>query len=227
MTETINLNDKDTREKLAIQYQPLVHKISNQWKGRLPLEYRDIVGYAEEGLVMAFNSYDPDKIGKDGNKTKQSFRQYAAWCILHAILNGANNEGHTVKFSSYLQNKRKKEGSSCFIMKSLDCSVVDDDGNLKMDIPDEQSIDINNMLLEESDVMKSLFKRVEEKFCKRDCDIFYSSLGLKGKDMAMGKDLAKKYHIAPCTVTFTVKKVVKYIRKDEELWDALWEVLNK
>ena len=60
----------------------------------------DVIGFAEEGLVDAMNTYNPNK--------GQSFKSYAAYRILYFIQNGSNSQGHTVKFSAYMQKKKMR-----------------------------------------------------------------------------------------------------------------------
>ena len=102
--ETPNLKDPKERERLFIQYKNLMFKIVNQYSGKLPLQFDDIVGAAMEGFTKALNSY------KTG--TSQSFQQYAAWCMRNNILTSANEEGHVVKFNAYQQKKAKERGES-------------------------------------------------------------------------------------------------------------------
>lgn len=216
------ITDDKEREALAVQYQPLVHKIVNQWINKLPLTSDDILGYAEEGLVVAINTYDPEKKGrKTGKKGNQSFKQYAAWCMLHAILNGSNNEGHTVKLSAYHQQKRKNAGESTFIMKSIDITY-DEDGEVHSNIPE---IGVNDPYIGLTDIYDRLYDKIENHFSKRDCDMFYRVMGLKNRDQEQGKIIAKRYKIAPCTVTLITKKIVSYIKEDKELCDELYEIL--
>ena len=209
------------KEELAKKYQPLVYKIALQWIGKLPLTFGDILGYGNMGLAKALNEYNPDKINKDGNKGSQTFQQYAAYSILHSILNGSNQEGHIVKFSAYQQKKRREQGESTHIMKSIDINVGPD-GDYRLNIPE---IGEEDKYIGLKDVYSRLYDRIESKFSKRDCDIFYKVLGLKDYKIVKGTDLAKQYHIAPCTITIIKNKIVNYIKQDEELCDELYELV--
>ena len=216
------MDNIDTNQ-LAQQYQPLVYKIVNQWTNKLPLAYEDILGYAEEGLAIAINSYDPKKRNKHTGKVgQQGFKQYAAWCMRHTILNGSNTEGHIVKFSAYQQKKRKEEGSNTFIMKSIDINY-DDNGDMHCNIPEMGAEDPYVGL---TDVYDRLYQKIERKFSKRDCDIFYRTMGLKDRDQEQNKLIAKRYKLAPCTITFINKQIITYIKADQELCDELYELLS-
>lgn len=210
------------REEIALQYQPLVHKITNQWKDRLPLTQQDILGFAEQGLVVAINTYDPKKKNKNTGKVgKQTFKQYAAWCILHEILNGANNEGHIVKMSAYHQKKRKESGSSTYIYKSINIAY-DDEGEYRGNIPELSETD---PYIGMSDVYNKLYTHIEQNFSKRDCDVFYRFYGLKNKEPEQGKKIAESYDISPCTVTLITKKIIKSIQQNPDLCEELEELL--
>ena len=43
----------------------------------------------------------------------------------------------------------------------------------------------------DGDIFDTLYSKLEDKFSKRDCDIFYMTFGLKDYDVIKGKDIAK------------------------------------
>ena len=49
----MNLKDEKTRRELAIKYQPLLYKIANQMKLKMPqeMDFEDVIGYGNEGIV--------------------------------------------------------------------------------------------------------------------------------------------------------------------------------
>ena len=212
-TNKVNYQDPKTREQIAKQYQPLVYKIAHQQKNNTPLPWQDVLGFAEEGLAKALNDY------KDGKG--QTFRQYAGYQILYSIQNGINNEGHTVKFSAYMQQKAKENGGSTWIMKSIDMRV-DENGEEKCNIKEPSvSPEVNSHL----SIMNELYQDLESHFSAKDCDIFYQMYGLKNYDFTKGIDIAKQYKCSAPNVTLICKKIINYIKSNQLLMDELATLL--
>lgn len=205
-----DLKDPDVREKLFFQYKNLIFKIVNQYVGKLPLDFDDIVGAAQEGFVKALNSY------KKG--TSQNFQQYAGWCMRNNILTTANEEGHIVKFNAYQQKKAKERGESTFIFQSIS-NMYEDSQEDKLDILRVDDSEYDNF--DETEVMTNLFTWLEYNFSKRDCEIFYLYFGLNGRAQTKGIDIAKKFNVSAATITVTNKKIIKKLKTNSNLLDAL------
>lgn len=216
MKETTELNLKDTkeREKLFIQYKNLMFKIVNQYAGKLPLPFEDIVGAAMEGFTKALNSY------KTG--TSQTFQQYAGWCMRNNILTTANEEGHVVKFNAYQQKKAKERGESTFISQSIS-NIYEDTQEDKLEILGVEDPEFDNF--DETEALTDLFTWMEYNFSKRDCEIFYLYFGLNGRIQTKGIDIAKQFKVSAATVTVTNKKIIKKIKENPDLLDSLRDLL--
>lgn len=210
----LDLKSAKSRNEIAKQYQALVHKIVNQQIHKTALSPADVLGFAEEGLVDAMNTYNPNK--------GQTFRQYAGYRILYAIQNGSNTQGHTVTFSAYMQKKAKENDQSTWIMRSIDIHV-DEDGEEHSNIP-IPSCEMN--VTTTGDVYQDLYDLIESKFSQRDCEIFYQIYGINGREVKKGKDLAAEYGCSGTNITLINQKVLKYIRSQKELAEQLLEVFN-
>ena len=99
---TTELHDERQRDRIVRQYQPLVYKIAKQQQDKTALSIDDVIGFAEEGLVDAMNTYNPNK--------GQSFKSYAAYRILYFIFTTFDTSHLIVKdirLSSQLTCRRK------------------------------------------------------------------------------------------------------------------------
>lgn len=212
--ETLDLKDPKERERLFLQYKNLMFKIVNQYVGKLPLPFDDIVGAAMEGFTKAMNGY------REG--TSQSFQQYAAWCMRNNILTSANEEGHVVKFNAYQQKKAKERGESTFITQSIS-NIYEDSQEDKLEILGVEDPEIDNVDPEE--VFSDLFKWLEYNFTKRDCEIFYLYFGLNGRTQTKGIDIAKQFKVSAATVTVTNKKIIKKLKENKTMLSCLRDLL--
>lgn len=212
--ENLNLKDPKERERLFLQYKNLMFKIVNQYVGKLPLPFDDIVGAAMEGFTKAMNGY------REG--TSQSFQQYAAWCMRNNILTSANEEGHVVKFNAYQQKKAKERGESTFITQSIS-NIYEDSQEDKLEILGVEDPEIDNVNPEE--VFSDLFKWLEYNFTKRDCEIFYLYFGLNGRTQTKGIDIAKQFKVSAATVTVTNKKIIKKLKENKTMLSCLRDLL--
>lgn len=195
------------KQELAIKYEPLVHKIANQFYNKLPSSNEDILGWARVGLVDAMNKY------KTGSS--QSFKQFAAYIIRFAILNGNNETGHIVKFSAYHQNKVKQANGSTNIWERLDMSFNEEG---------DEYINYNRMPgliqnptydtdIDTEIIMTTIYNTIESEFSKRDCDMFYKFNGLHNEEQMKCKDIAKQYRVSATLVSLTNKRIMEFIKE--------------
>ena len=198
-------NDTE-RQELAKKYEPLVHKIANQFYGKLPTSDEDILGWAYIGLVDAMNKYKEN--------SSQSFTQFAAYTIRFAILNGNNATGHIVKFSAYHQNKAKKSDQTVNIWERLDVSYNEEGDEYinynKMPALIQQptcDTDIDTDI-----IMTDIYNTIERVFSKRDCDMFYKFNGLHDEEQMKCKDIAKQYRVSATLVSLTNKRIMEFIK---------------
>ena len=201
------------RELYAKQYTPLVYKIANQNKDKLPLTFEDLIGFGFEGLTNAMNSY------KEGGS--QTFLQYAAYQIYYAMTNGANNEGHIVKFSSYQQEKARKEGRSTYIYQPI-LATTGPDGETKFNIP-EPSVNPQGITVQVA--LSHLEVFVSEHFTQRDADVFFSTFGLAGREEVSRVEIAKRYKVSSAAITYVNQRIIKTIKADEVLREELEDLL--
>lgn len=203
------------RNELAKQYEPLVNKLTKQYTSRIQVEWNVVKSMAQEGLVIAMNSYDE-------TKSKMTFTQFAAFAIRNNILSKLDEELRTVKLSSYAQKKVKEAGESLFNTVSID-QPIPADADIK---PREIVMGMyENAKFDDGDVYDYLYSRIDEKFTERDCKIFYKTFGLKGEEEMKGKDIAAEMGISEGLVSQKVKKIVTWIRKDNELCEMLSNLL--
>ena len=203
------------RNELAKQYEPLVNKLTKQYTSRIQVEWNVVKSMAQEGLVIAMNSYDE-------TKSKMTFTQFAAFAIRNNILSKLDEELRTVKLSSYAQKKVKEAGESLFNTVSID-QPIPADADIK---PRENVMGMyENAKFDDGDVYDYLYSRIDEKFTERDCKIFYKTFGLKGEEEMKGKDIAAEMGISEGLVSQKVKKIVTWIRKDNELCEMLSNLL--
>lgn len=203
------MNTTVDRNELAKKYLPLVKKISNQMFAKCSLEYEEIEGYAWEGFVLAMNKYD-------SSKSDMSFKSYAAYGIRNAILNGINESSRTVSISYYNQKKLKEKGEEIPSSVSLNLHFENEDHLANLGFEDD-------FILE--DPWKLLIEKLKNNFDKDHVDIFCATYGLDGYEIVKGKDLAIKYGVSGCLITKRLKKMIKFIKNDPELFDALQELI--
>lgn len=221
--KTANLQDPDVRNKLFLQYQALMYKIVNQFVGQLPMNFDDIVGAAMEGFTLALNKWVPG--------TSQNFQQYAAWSMRNAILNSANQEGHTVRFSAYQQKKAKAAGKSTFNTIRLGSFMQGDCDNertyFKEDRCGELGIEQSDFNLETEDsVFYKFYQWMDENFSQRDCHIFYHTYGVKGYQLMKGTEIAKMFNLSAASISVTNKKIIRAIRQNPNVLSMLSDLLK-
>lgn len=201
------------RETYAVMYTPLVHKIAQQNKDKLPLPYDDLVGFGFEGLTRAMNDY------KEGGT--QSFLQYAAYCIYYAMTNGANNEGHIVKFSPYQQEKARKEGRPTYIHQRI-ISTMGSDGEEHYNIPEPaekpKMVDLGTTLVHLEEFVRSHFST-------RDADVFFQSFGLGDREEIPRVQIAKQYNVTSASITYINQRIIRAIKADELVGGELESLL--
>lgn len=191
-----------------LQYRNLVHKLTNQLSKSSPFSYEDIEGYAWEGLCMAFNTYKEN--------STQTFLQYAAYQIKYNIWNRGNAEGSAVTLSAYHQRKLKDSNASTYIMKHIE-TKVDKNGDTRFNIK-EPSV---NPYINKEEIYNELYSYLDKKFSKRELSIFYKTMGLKNYEVTKCCVLAKNYKVSNASITLNNKKIISYIRQNEELLDLL------
>ena len=117
---SMNLS-QEQKNALAVQYEPLVNKITSQFIKTVNIPWEDVKSMAWEGLAIAFETYDDDR-------SSMSFTQFAGFSIRNNILTCLDNELRTVKMSNYIQKQATESGAPLFNTVSIDqpCQIDDD-----------------------------------------------------------------------------------------------------
>lgn len=207
---------KAEKNQLAVQYEPLVNKITKQFVEKVKVSWDDVKSMAWEGFALAIEQYDE-------TRSKMNFTQYAGFAIRNNILTSLDNELRVVKLSNYAQKKAIAAGEAVFNSVSIDASVSPDDDVKPREIvmgmyQDEKFSD--------GDVFEYLYSRLENDLCERDYTIFYMAYGLKDYEETKGKDIAMFFNVSEGLVSQRLKKVIEYIRKDTDLCEVLANLLK-
>ena len=212
-----NLNEVE-KNQLVKQYEPLINKLVAQFiNGNVKCSWKDLKSYAYEGFAIAIQKYDD-------SRSTMNFTQYAAFSIRNNILTALNNELRTVKLDAYAQKVVEKQGGSSFNMISIDSFTQDDETERCRKIVLSEVIDDK---FSNGDVFDYLYSRLEDEFPLRECQMFYQTFGLKDYDVIKNKDIAKIHGVSEGLVSQKMSKIIKWIRKDDELCEQLSMLLTK
>lgn len=214
------------KNNLALQYEPLVNKITKQFVDKIKVSWDDVKSMAYEGLAIAMNTYDPER-------SKMTFTQFAGFAIRNNILTGLNNELRTVKLSAYAQKKAVERGEAVFNTVSMDGFKNENpqDSDCRTSLGMASIRDWRVYLNEEAkfsdgDIFETMYSKLEDNFPSRDCEIFYMTFGLKDYEETKGKDIAEYFNISRSLVSIKLKSVINFIQKDEELVEILSNLLK-
>lgn len=211
-------NSKE-QKKLIQQYEPLVNKITAQFVQKSKYGWNEIKSAAYEGLVLAFKQYD-------STRSSMNFLQYAGFSIRNQILISLNNELRTVKMNYYNQKQAEQAGMPLFNTVAIDVYCdTDKDSHTKNNREVVLNIQTNENF-SNGDVYEYLYYRLEAKFSSKDCDIFYRVFGLNGYDYEKSQDVAKLYNVSNGLVSQKVKKIINYIKGDEDLKEMLAQLME-
>ena len=206
------------KNQMAIQYQPLVMKLTKQFYDRGLTQWDQVESMAWEGLALAMKNYDEER-------SKMTFTQYAAFAIRNNILTSLDNELRTVKMSNYMQKKAVERGDALFTTVSMDkhCNDEDDSNSFR-----HKAFKFNAYAkpsFSDGDIFEYVYTRLEDQFSERDCTMFYKTFGLKGFEDTKGKDIAKEYGVSEGLVSQKIKKMTSFIRKDSSMCEMLQNLM--
>lgn len=213
-----NISEKE-KNSLVLQYEPLINKLTKQFVSKVQIDWQSVKSMAYEGFVLAMSNYDNER-------SKLSFKQFAGWSIRNNILSSLDKELRTVSMSAYAQKKAQENGESSF--NSVSLSVISGDDT---DIDDKSAGKefkygvYEKDKFSDGDTFEYLYSRLEDKFSKRDCEIFYKSFGLKGYDDEKGKDIAKEMGISEGLVSQKIKKIITFIKNDNDLLEMMTNLI--
>lgn len=240
----MNLSSEESRNNIAKQYVPLIHKIIRQWFNKSSFGYDDLISIAYMGLTYAMNTFGKrkarDENGKwveiekeENDKTASyTFTQYAAYCINNAIKEEIKHNSHLVRVPASQQKKERSEkgyNTRSFTVSGSKKVGNDKDGNSKSLFDFIDNGENGNQGINSDDLNKLwefVYNKLNSNFKKRDLEIFYSSFGLNGYEKVKGKDLAKKYEVGATAITCIKAKIINYIKHDKNLWMAFNEILS-
>jgi RNA polymerase sigma factor (sigma-70 family) len=203
------MNTKMSQNKLAKQFIPLVKKICNQYYGKSALEYEELEGYAWLGFTLALNSYDK-------TKSEMSFESFVAYGIRNAILNGVNTDSRTIAVSYYKQKQMRETGQDLPLALSINTYTENEDKINQLGVENEFTIE---------NTFNVVLSKLREEFNEDYIDIFCSIYGLDGHKIEKNKEIAKRYNVSCCLITKRVKKIIDYIKNNNELSEYLRELL--
>lgn len=218
--EMINLSQKD-QSKLIKKYEPLTVKITRQFVQKTKLPWDVIKSMAYEGLVLAFKNYDPAR-------SELTFLQFAGYSIRNTILTAIYEESRTVKMNQYNVAQAAEQGLPTYNVVNFDKYLNDDDNDntgsnhfeMKLNLYESEKFSCG-------DVYEYLYYRIEHKFKQRDCEMFYKVFGLKGFEDEKSQDVAKFYGVSNGLVSQKVKRIIEFIKSDENLFEMLSQLLEK
>lgn len=209
------------KNQFARQYESLVRKLVKQTVDKGFNEWDQIESAAWEGFARAMKDYDPER-------SNLSFKQFAGWSIRNRILLSIDNELRTVKVDWYNRKKAEANGEKVYQRVSFETNNSKDD-----DTPKTSNSKFNfegmhtNPTFSDGDVYEYMYSRLEEKFSKEHCDVFYRSFGLHGyEEIQKGKDIAKAVGISEGAVSQKVKKVITWMRNDAEMCEMLSNLME-
>lgn len=220
--------DKRGQREFCKQFEPLVNKITKQFVSKVHIEWERVSSMAWEGFSIALQKYNPDK-------STMNFVQYAGFSIRNNILTSLDNELRIVKLSAYAQGKIEEMYGSkgLFNTISMDAPAFTNDKNDNETSTGERP-NHKNMFdrpvqeqFSDGNIFDYIYQRIESQFSERDCDMFYKSFGLKEFEETKGKDIAKEYGVSEGLVSQKIKRIIKYIRKDNDMCEMLAHLLDQ
>lgn len=234
---------KANRDKLFKKYQPLIHKIVNQFVGKTNVSAEDLYSSACEGFVYAMNTFGhPKKRDEDGkwveaDKNEQhinyTFGQYAAYAIRNTIL-GAIENSHLVRIPKSEQKRQRDELGFNIKTNTISGNKTighDSDGNGKelfdyIDNAENGGKSIDNEDLQK--LWKEAYTELESKFSKEDIELFYRNFKLNGFDSETKnqQELAAEYGLKKTTAHARISKIINYISSNKKMLDIFTNILE-
>lgn len=229
----LDLKSEEGRNALAKKWEKLVHKIAQQWRGKVNMTYDEIVSAAWEGFTNAMNSYGKKSAYKNTDDEKAvktyTFGQYAAYMIRFAIAGEVNNSSRLVRVPISAISKEKKETGSITKNNTIsgDKKVGSDDEGNKSLFDFIGGVDDGERALDQSDLDKlwaDVYNILEKEFDKKVIEAWYSFMGLNGRDKLKNKEIANKIGCQPSLVTYYCNTVNNFIKNDSRVLSKMKEI---
>lgn len=128
----------------------------------------------------------------------QTFTQYSAWCMRNFILNDLRDYSTIVKHDT---NSKFYE-------------------DVSERVNDSYEVDFDSTI-DESSMVNVVKREIEKRYSKDVCEIFYHSLNLFGREEMSLTDLARKYHKTVPGIHQQNKRIMEYLRKNENVISLL------
>lgn len=240
----LDLTTEKGRSDVYKKYQPLIHKIVNQFYGKSSLPREELYAVACEGLVEAMNAFghpkvrDPKtgkwvEVEKDEKHASYSFTQFAAQRIRTTILAAVENS-HLVRIAKSAQKKEREEKGHNTKSNTVSGNKTvghDSEGNGKTLFDYIEDSENGGKSIDAEDLMKlwkKAYARLESKFPKEDMEFFYRVKRLNGyeDEKKNQKELAAEYGLKPSTANIRLQNIVKAALKDKVLKDIFTEILE-
>lgn len=234
---------QEVRNQLARQFEPLVNKIVAQQQKMLKTDWNTLLSMGYEGLAIAMNTYDPERSG-------MTFTQYAAFSILNNIRNCSCTELHTVKLTSYTQDQIRKAGEEAKkAQEASDDPYVAAMAPAGIGMTTFTSVSISNVMNPQNDndnmnremrygiyesakfadgnVFEQLKLEVDANCNKTDAYCFYHYFGICGYPEKQVAELAEEFNVTSGRISQRLKKVIDFIKKNENLRESLASLLEQ
>lgn len=209
---TIDLSTSHGRNAAAKMYTPLVNVIVNQFLGKSKLSKPELFSAGLIGLTNAMNDWDRER--------GVPFKTYAGQRIRQQILNDINEYSHSLSGTSWYS---KQKGDNVDAV-SLDQFIgMNDDGDFKQDRL--AALGVEDKAKESEKDWQPLYKLLEDKFKRRDVDIFYRIFGLNGYKREKSKDIAKEFGWSEGNIRNSIiNKIIKFLRTDSRAISILQHI---
>lgn len=229
----LDLKSEEGRNALAKKWEKLVHKIAQQWRGKVNMTYDEIVSAAWEGFTNAMNSYGKKSAYKDTDDEKAvktyTFGQFAAYMIRFAIAGEVNNTSRLVRVPISAISKEKKEKGSIAKNNTIsgDKKVGGDDDGNKTLFDFVGGTDDGERTLDQQDLDKlwtDVYRILEKEFDKKVIEAWYSFMGLNGREKLKNKEIAAKIGCQPSLVSYYCNTVNNFIKNDTRVLNKMKEI---
>lgn len=213
---TIDLETREGRNAAAKMYMPVVMAVVNQFVGKSKLDKSDLMSAGLEAMTDAMNTWKKESV--DGEKLV-SFKTYLGYKVRYAIQLEMSTNGHDLSVTNWGANQSPKDYFLDAV--SIDNFSASKDNDIAIDKIAALGVVPEAPKPKEDKVWDKLFKAIEDKFPARDVEIFYSYFALNGREKKKGQDMAKEYGISGASITYTVNRVIKFIKDNPKTSDIL------
>jgi DNA-directed RNA polymerase specialized sigma subunit len=230
----IDLSTERGRNDVAKKYDSLVWKIARDFIGKSNFDLEELHAIGLHGLADAMNTYGKKSSKSDASDEKvkgYTFLSWAGYRIRIYILEYIKDQGHLVRIPRSQQAKERKEKGHNTRNTSISVETPvgkDKEGNTKRLLDKVGDYERAGKSLEERDnerLWAEIDNKLRKKFDDRTLDIFYSWFGLFGYEKLSGKEIMAKYGFKnPSNINANNYKVMKYMKEDPEMLDALKEL---